>query len=51
MFRQDFTCPALLESISFFYPYGAVTHFGKPFQVLPVLKKMALASSAFARHY
>ncbi len=51
MFRQDFTCPALLKSIGSFYPYGAITHSGEPFQVLPVLKLMALASSAFARHY
>ena len=37
MFRQDFTCPALLEAQSFFYPYGAITHFGRPFQSVPVL--------------
>ncbi len=28
MFRQDFTCPALLERITAFYPYGAITHYG-----------------------
>ena len=32
MFRQDFTCPALLEDLKDGYPYGAVTHFGRPFQ-------------------
>jgi hypothetical protein len=26
MFRQDFTCPALLESDYAFYLYGAITH-------------------------
>jgi hypothetical protein len=51
MFRQDFTCPALLEDLSYFYPYGAITRFGAPFQTLPVLKLRPLAWSAFARHY
>ena len=37
MFRQDFTCPALLEAQSFFYPYGAITLYGRPFQSVPVL--------------
>ena len=26
MFRQDFTCPALLESENLTYLYGAITH-------------------------
>lgn len=26
MFRQDCTCPALLESVCAFYLYGAITH-------------------------
>ena len=26
MFRQDFTCPALLEFLHAFYLYGAITH-------------------------
>ena len=30
-FRQDFTCPALLEDYRAFYPYGAVTHSGPTF--------------------
>ena len=51
MFRQDFTCPALLEDRTPFYPYGTVTLFGAPFQVLPVLSVQPLAWSAFARHY
>ena len=51
MFRQDFTCPALLEDKMSFYPYGTITHFGPTFQTVPVLNKLPLAWSAFARHY
>ena len=35
-FRQDGSCPALLEDLSAGFPYGAVTRFGPPFQTLPV---------------
>ena len=41
MFRQDFTCPALLEDNPSRYPYGAVTRSGPPFQALPVPKTHA----------
>ena len=51
MFGQGFTCPALLEDLVAFYPYGAVTRYGAPFQTLPVLSRRPLAWSAFARHY
>ena len=51
IFRQDFTCPALLEDLYAFYLYGAITHFGATFQKLPVLTYRPLAWSAFARHY
>ena len=51
MFRQDFTCPALLKSSVLRNPYGAVTHYGPTFQSVPVRKTEALAWSAFARHY
>ena len=34
MFRQDFTCPALLESITAFYLYGAITLYGRPFHAV-----------------
>ena len=51
MFRQDFTCPALLEDQVSFYPYGAITRSGRAFQIVPVLKTWPLAWSAFARHY
>ena len=50
-FRQGFTCPALLEDLMAFYPYGAITLFGAPFQTLPVLATRPLAWSPFARHY
>ena len=32
MFRQDFTCPALLEDHGSHYAYGAVTRYGPTFQ-------------------
>ena len=36
IFRQDCTCPALLEDPCPGFPYGAVTRCGPPFQALPV---------------
>ena len=41
MFRQDFTCPALLEDLSVSYPYGAVTLYSPPFQTVPVPYRQA----------
>jgi hypothetical protein len=32
MFRQGFTCPALLESSLLTFAYGAVTRYGPTFQ-------------------
>jgi hypothetical protein len=43
MFRQDFTCPALLEASIRHYPYGAVTRYGPTFQMVPVVLFEALA--------
>ncbi len=51
MFRQDCTCPALLEDPERAFPYGAVTRSGPPFQTVPVVSHSPLAWSAFARHY
>ena len=51
MFRQDFTCPALLESSSITFAYGAVTRYGHSFQSVLLVEDEALAWSAFARHY
>ena len=41
MFRQDGSCPALLEDLCSGFPYGAVTRSGPPFQALPVPCKKA----------
>ena len=41
IFRQDCTCPALLEDTDAGFPYGAVTRYGSPFQTLPVPKTHA----------
>ena len=41
MFRQDGSCPALLEDLCPGFPYGAVTRYGPPFQTLPVPKTKA----------
>ena len=51
MFRQGFTCPALLKDLNAFYRYGAITHYGQPSQVVLVITFRPLAWSAFARHY
>ena len=51
MFRQDYTCPALLESIIITFAYGAVTRYGQTFQNVLLVEMMALAWSRFARHY
>ena len=51
MFRQDFTCPALLKDDDLHYAYGAVTRYGPTFQKVPLVSAEALAWSAFARHY
>src|SRR5690606_5809857 len=50
-FRQDFTCPALLEDLRSHYAYGAVTRSGPPFQMVLLVFRKPLAWSAFARHY
>jgi hypothetical protein len=43
MFRQDCTCPALLESSALHYVYGAITHYGPTFQKVPLVLAEALA--------
>ena len=42
IFRQDFTCPALLENFCLPYPYGAITHYGPTFQTVLVSKQKLL---------
>ena len=51
IFRQDYTCPALLESSNITFAYGAVTRYGPTFQMVLLVYNQALAWSAFARHY
>ena len=51
MFRQDFTCPALLKDFCSHYAYGAVTRYGHTFQSVPLVSQKPLAWSGFARHY
>ena len=51
MFRQDFTCPALLKDSKKHYAYRAITHYGPTFQKVLLVFKLPLAWSAFARHY
>ena len=51
MFRQNYTCSALLESWVLIFAYGAVTRYGRTFQIVLLMYTQALAWSAFARHY
>src|SRR3954453_14066573 len=51
MFRQDCTCPALLENSLLDFAYGALTRSGRLFQVVRLSHRKLLAWSAFARHY
>ena len=51
MFRQNYTCSALLESQIITFAYGAVTRYGHSFQSVLLVEMKALAWSAFARHY
>ena len=51
MFRQDFTCPALLKDSQVFTHTGlspAMAGLSRPFRLSPT---KPLACSAFARHY
>ena len=51
MFRQDFTCPALLEVSSIALTYGAITRYGRTFQIVPLTQEETLAWFPFARRY
>ena len=51
MFRQGFTCPALLKDLIEHYAYGAITRSGRTFHSVLLLLNKPLACSAFARHY
>ena len=43
MFRQDFTCPALLKNKNTFYLYRAITFYGLTFQTVLVIIFLLLA--------
>ena len=51
IFRQNYTCSALLKSFSCLFAYGTVTHYGQTFQNVLLIHNKALAWSRFARHY
>ena len=51
IFRQDYTCPALLKDLISTDAYGAITRYGRRFQVVLLVSIRPLAWSAFARHY
>ena len=51
IFRQDFTCPALLKDHKIAFAYGAVTRYGPAFHPVLLANLWPLAWSAFARHY
>jgi hypothetical protein len=51
IFRQNFTCSALLKDLNFDVAYGAITRYGPSFQSVLLSKFRPLAWSAFARHY
>ena len=51
MFRQGFTCPALLKDPAAPFVYGAITRSGRPFQTVLLLLTKPLAYCGFARHY
>ena len=43
MFRQDCTCPALLEDLAVIVAYGAITRYGLPFQTVLLTHVRSLA--------
>ena len=43
MFRQGFTCPALLKDFCKRYVYGANTLYGRPFNAVRLLSQKPLA--------
>ena len=51
MFRQDVSCPALLEDHGKDVAYGAVTHHAELSNSFRCHIPWPLAWSAFARHY
>ena len=48
IFRQDFTCPALLDMSSRRFLYGAVTLCRRPFQTVPVTSQRSAGPRSLA---
>ena len=51
IFKQDYSCPALLKKNIKHYFYGTITLCGKCFQTFQIILTFLLAYSIFARHY
>ena len=55
MFKQDYTCPALLvvPNNQRRFEYGAITRYGRTFQTVLLRRQLIRAQgySTFARHY
>ena len=51
MFRQNFTCSALLKDFVAFYLYRAITFYGVAFHPLLIITTQPLGWSPFARRY
>ena len=51
MFRQGFTCPALLKDLTYASAYGTITRSGRTFQTVQLAYVKPLACSGVARHY
>ena len=52
MFRQHFTCAVLLDfTIIEPFVYGAITHYGRTFQSVPLTPELLKGWSPFARRY
>jgi hypothetical protein len=49
--QTGFHVPRPTQGSTEAYTYGAITHYGRPFQVLLLPFRRPLAYSAFARHY
>ena len=45
-FRQDFTCPALLEDHGSHYAYGAITRYGHTFQSVLLVESVTIAGDS-----
>ena len=51
IFKQDFSCPALLKDNLFHFDYRSITYFGLAFHPIRLCPRLPLAWSDFARRY